>query len=111
MIEIKKDDLYCICETVTGITHIGILMDFEFYGIALHKPLMLMMDDNSEPFLDSPMFAGDSDGYLTYSNNMVYTMFTPNKIFKELYVDYVNQVTIDDEIDFEDKFVITDTVH
>lgn len=106
---INLDDLYCICETSTGITHIGILLDFEFYGISLFKPKMIMIDEHDQ-YLDEPMFVGSSDGYITYSSNTPYTLFTPSDYFKSLYVNYDLEQVVDEEIDLDYKFIISNTV-
>lgn len=106
-----SDDIFCIHETSSGITHIGVLFERQYYGLGLNKPKMVMIDDNGETYLDEPMFIGSSDGHLIYSDNSVYTLFTPNEMFKEMYIEYENEITIDDEYELEDNSIISNTVH
>lgn len=108
---VNLDDIYCICETSTGVTHIGVLLEFEYYGLSLHKPMMIMIGENDSPYLDEPMFVGSSDGYLTYSDNTPYTLFTPNDYFKSMYMGYDSENVTDDIDELENNLIISDTVH
>lgn len=105
------EDIFCIHETSSGITHIGVLFERQYYGLGLNKPKMVMIDDNGEAYLDEPMFVGSSEGHLIYSDTSVYTLFTPSDYFKAMYIDYENEITIDGGYELEDTSIISDTVH
>lgn len=88
-------NLWCVVDTVTGLTHIGVLFnDGDNTTITLRSPRGVFEGDNGQVVLTMPMHIGSPDGVFKLNCNTMNVQFSP---CIELVDAYIGTLFDDDE--------------
>ena len=93
-----EDNLWCVVDTVTGLTHMGILVnEGDRTSITLYYPSGVFESETGQVVLTQPMHIGSSYGVVKLNCNTTNVQFTPCEELVDAYIETLfNNVVSDD---------------
>lgn len=79
------DSLMCVADSVTGLTHVGMIVWVDDDSVTLHHP-RCVIEDESGVMLIRPMYIGSGDGEFVLPANVMKVKFTPCVEIVDAYV-------------------------
>lgn len=87
-IEFIIENVWCVIDSVTGMTHIGVLVDDgDKSSTTLYSPRSVIEGESNQVVLVPPMFIGSSGGQLKLNCNTNNVQFTPCDDIIDTYIE------------------------
>lgn len=93
-------NLWCVVDTITGLTHMGVLYDDgDNSTIILKGPRCVVEGDNGQVILTMPMYVGSPDGVFKLNCNTMNVQFSPCIELVDAYIKTLYDNDMDDEVE------------